>query len=203
MTSSCRTMGARKEGLPSGRPSPPSPSERRVSSQGWKRLGRECPVPLCSEAPGLHPGAPRHVGDRDGGAGEGAAPVKEVTTQGCTPAENEQARKARGGGRCEGPAGLGAPARPHLPVHLVPVPLGVCRGPRKGGRRTSPGSGGGERVGPPAAPMGEVGTQGDRAQRGWPGGPGSVGCPGKAHLYLSSTCCMPGPVQSPWRALPS
>lgn len=99
MTSSCRTMGARKEGLPSGRPSPPSPSERRVSSQGWKRLGRECPVPLCSEAPGLHPGAPRHVGDRDGGAGEGAAPVKEVTTRGAPQQRtSRQGRPEAGGG---------------------------------------------------------------------------------------------------------
>lgn len=110
---------------------------------------------------------------------------------GCTPAESEQARRDRGGGWCEGPAGLGAAAaRPHLPVHLVRVTLGACRGPRKGGRRRSPGSGGRGRVEPPAAP---TGWSPPRAT----GHGEAVGCPGKSHLYLSSTCCMPGPVQSP------
>lgn len=181
-------MGAGK-GLPSGCQSPPS--ERTVSSQGWKRLGRECLVPPCLGAPGLHPHAPRHLGDRDGGAGEGAAPGGRRPPLRVHPSRERAGTEGQRRGMVRGPAGLGAAAaRPHLPVHLVRVTLGACRGPRKGGRRRSPGGGGRGRVEPPAAP---TGWSPPRAT----GHGEAVGCPGKSHLYLSSTCCMPGPVQSP------
>lgn len=138
-----------------------------MSSQGWKRLGRECLVPPCLGAPGLHPHAPRHLGDRDGGAGEGAAPGGRRPPLRVHPSRERAGTEGQRRGMVRGPGRpgrcCGAASPPSTPG---PCNTGGLPGPQEGRPQEEPWWWWQRTRGAPGCPHGLVATQGHRARRG-------------------------------------